>query len=227
MLLITQHLKNRSLKTFSRLRSLSTSIWAIKVLPANAIIFTSVLIFTANCKKSAPNFTLPETTQEGKNTFGFEINGRVWIPYYKCADVYGGVTELIYYTMPSGNSGGFPITFAMLAANNIIDEKSIFDIRYRGGGLINIYNTGNYFDSLQIHYSGGNSGIEYYNDVYATPVTMPYFNIDYIDTVRQIVSGKFAFTLYAGVGVNGVDSVVITNGRFDFKLQEVYSRCSN
>lgn len=45
------------------------------------------------------------------------------------------------------------------------------------------------------------------------------FEITKLDTINKIVSGIFSFTLYKG-GAN-LDSVTITEGRFDVKLGDV------
>ncbi|HWY34933.1 MAG TPA: hypothetical protein VNX68_09820, partial [Nitrosopumilaceae archaeon] len=55
--------------------------------------------------------------------------------------------------------------------------------------------------------------------------SLRYLQISKLDTVNKIVSGTFAFTLYGVIGIDTLDSVVVTNGRYDLQLGN-YSRCS-
>ena len=40
----------------------------------------AVVLLTAACTKDGPEADLPATTQEGKNTAGFLLNGQPWLP---------------------------------------------------------------------------------------------------------------------------------------------------
>lgn len=50
-----------------------------------------------------------------------------------------------------------------------------------------------------------------FNTIYGRPGN---FEVTKLDTVNNIISGVFDFTLS-----NGTDSISITDGRFDFQLQ--------
>jgi hypothetical protein len=80
-------------------------------------------------------------------------------------------------------------------------------------------------DSIKIVYSTAPFNM-YQNYYYAGNTSPRYFNITKLDTLNKIISGVFAFTLYGQNGLGGTDSVVITDGRFDFTIGS-YSRCSN
>lgn len=54
-----------------------------------------------------------------------------------------------------------------------------------------------------------------YNPLYPINNASNAINITKIDTVNQIISGTFKFTLYGPYGPANGDSVVVTDGRFD------------
>ena len=68
--------------------------------------------------------------------------------------------------------------------------------------------------------------MEYVNYYIPDPQSARYFNIETLDTVNNIVSGKFAFTLYGNHVDGKLDSVTVTEGQFDFQIGD-YSKCSN
>lgn len=75
-----------------------------------------------------------------------------------------------------------------------------------------IHGTYNYFDSLDVEYTSPHS---IYSSV--TPYNQPGRNsiqINTLDTVKGIIAGTFAFTLYG----SPTDSLVVTDGRFDLKF---------
>jgi hypothetical protein len=78
-----------------------------------------------------------------------------------------------------------------------------------------ISHTGNIFDSLEITFSKG-----FCCDTYsAIPNYSPgSVNVTKLDTANKIMSGTFSFNLYTYIGQD-LDSVVITDGRFDLKFQ--------
>ncbi|HLX93617.1 MAG TPA: hypothetical protein VKR32_18165 [Puia sp.] len=51
------------------------------------------------------------------------------------------------------------------------------------------------------------------------------FEVTRLDTVNGILSGVFSLTMYSGISLNALDSVVITEGRFDLKFAD-YCHCT-
>ena len=187
----------------------------------NIYFFSVVLafLFCASCKKDQPPNvlppdTLPPITQTGANTFGCKINGQVWVPYYPCEDTWwNGAVEIQYgFNSPNKNSI-LPMGFGMIAENFTSHSSLIIGTI----GTI-IYGKGNIIDTLNIGFSNDNG---YYTPPNGDPNNI--FQITKLDTVNKIFSGIFSFTLYASFS----DSVVITDGRFDFQITGQYSRCTN
>jgi len=78
-----------------------------------------------------------------------------------------------------------------------------------------ISHTGNIFDSLDISFKK-ESCCDTYN---AIPLYSPgTVMITKLDTSNKIISGTFSFNLYTYIGQD-LDSVVITDGRFDLKFE--------
>ena len=185
-----------------------------------AIFFTFLFIsiITSQCKKDMPSATLPpETlppiTQIGANTFGCKINGQVWVPYYPCEDTWwNGAVELAYNFNSANRNSVLPMSFGMIA-ENFTDQNTLTI-----GTFEAFYGTGNVIDTLDIGFSNNNG---YYTPVSGDPNKI--FQITKLDTVNKIISGIFSFTLYASYS----DSIIVTDGRFDFQIIGQYSRCTN
>jgi hypothetical protein len=196
-----------------------STVYFSRILVSTSIFLISVT--STSCNKSVgTNYTLPPITQEGKNTFGCEINGKIWIPYFQCSKIGPGDVQLSSYIGQYYDFAILPLAFGLQAGNSQIDGHSLFDFRHNGSGPFLIFKTGNIFDSLQITYTKGD-GTRYYNYIVKPLDTLSYFQVTKIDTLNKIISGIFDFTLYAGYG----DSVIIKNGRFDFQIGE-FSKCS-
>jgi len=179
-----------------------------------------LLLSFFSCKKSTPSVTLPPITETGANTFGCNVNGQVWVPYFRC---FNGGNELIYNIQPIYNTSTLPI-FISINAGNYANGETFFIFQQNSSYSDHIYGTGNIVDSLLIHFIA--SGTEYTNYQINPGQNSPrYLQISKLDTVNKILSGTFAFTLYGVIGINTLDSVVVTEGRFDLQLGN-YSRCS-
>ena len=173
-----------------------------------------------SCKKSTPSVTLPPITETGANTFGCNVNGQVWVPYFRC---FNSGVELTYNIQPINNNSALPI-FISINAGNYANGETFFIFQQNSSFSDHIYGTGNIVDSLVIHYI---SPVTEYTNYQTNPNqnSPRYLQISKLDTVNKIVSGTFAFTLYGTIGINTPDSVVITDGRFDLQFGS-YSRCS-
>ena len=177
---------------------------------------------TISCKKST-SLELPPITESGKNTFGCKVNGQVWVPYWQCSSIWTEPPELDYFIQPIDSINSLPIKILVNARNSTNGQSSF---SFRQSYLLGdrIYGPGNIIDSLLIEYIPG-SGRTYSNfQVYQVSSTPRYFQISKLDTTNKIVSGTFSFTVYTSEN-NILDSVVITEGRFDLQIGN-YSRCS-
>jgi hypothetical protein len=177
-------------------------------------IFSLLSILFYTCKKSGSEPELPPVTQTGANTFGCRVNGNIWVPYWPIDQWTPGAAVLIHRII-SLDSGSVAPLFITILAGNVTDGQSFFHIGQAGKD--HIYGPGNIYDSLLIQYFLGSPGGEYFNLFYPTGDTgTHYFQITKFDTVKRIISGVFAFTLYSDAN----DSVVVTEGRFDFMMGE-------
>lgn len=178
----------------------------MKHIPILSLLFLLVISTGTNCKKSNPEGQLPPATQEGKNTCGFLVNGKVWTPrgdngYPNLSGSYdetynGGTLGISGYRYEPGaaNSSGFAI-----GGNNItssgyykINLNSSQVAKYFGSvGQCIIYN---WFDTIPNHNA--------------------FLNITKLDKINRIVSGTFEFSL----AIYGCDTIRITKGRFDMKF---------
>jgi hypothetical protein len=189
-----------------------------------AVLFCFISVSAIFCKKSSPGDSLPPITQEGKNTFGCKINGKVWVPHWNCLYLTGGTAEMDYAIVPKTDSSLLPLVWEMHLGREA--DFSLFSFQ-QAPTLSDhlIYHPGNIFDSLRIDYIG--PPVNLYNNINVFVKIVPrFFNIDKLDTLNKIVAGTFAFTLYGSDNNSNLDSVVITEGRFDLQIG-VYSRCSN
>jgi len=145
---------------------------------------------------------LPPLTMEGKQTFGWLANGKAIIGnlYGWYADYQNGVFELRGGDQPfqSGvDANGFTIVVGQYQITGIGKYK--IPIEYRPG--------------TNTSFASGVSFIPY---TYSTDFTNhgnASINIYRLDTINFYMAGTFAFTVYSQFG----DSLVITDGRFDFK----------
>jgi hypothetical protein len=156
------------------------------------------------------------------NTFGCKVNGQIWLPYFPCYEIGAGSVQLQTNIVPYSNTSALPLFFWLTADDKTTGSAFLFRQNYTQSD--HIYSTGNIIDSVMIHYLL-NSGADYINTGGYFGDTSPhYFRITKLDTSAKIISGIFAFTLYAGC-CGTLDSVVITEGRFDLTIGQ-YSTCS-
>lgn len=155
---------------------------------------------------------LPPATQEGKNTIGCKINGKVWVPRVP----FGAVT----YT---DKSVGFD------EKKNLGNGYSVFNLVDIDEGIqdwLNISFDPSHFNPTD-YYTSPNpipkkrffallSRLgKYYDMDYTMTNYSNRFTLTKIDTLQNFISGTFEFTLYKDE--NKKDSLKITEGRFDLK----------
>ena len=161
-----------------------------------------------HCKKEHDNpktelEKLPPITMEGKQTFGWLANGKAIVgDWFNCyVDYQDGVFACQGGDQPL-SSGADANDVSMLIGKYQIKGIGMYKIpvkytfgsnTYFGAGVN--YPTYRSYDSGHTDYG------------YAS------INIIRFDTINFYMAGTFAFTLYSQHG----DSLVITDGRFDFK----------
>ncbi|MFN6944413.1 MAG: DUF6252 family protein [Cytophagaceae bacterium] len=166
-----------------------------------------LLLFLTSCPKITPEpkpEELPPETQEGKDTFGCLVNGQVWVPR---VTVWVGQSRLV-----SSYSAG---TFNLVARKNInrsgITENQSISIRISENAL----QSGNYLLNSPFKDGRGHFTDLISKCIYETD-SIQYdglVEITKLDTINQIVSGRFHFT------ANSEDcgKLEVTEGRFDVR----------
>jgi hypothetical protein len=198
-----------------------------KICPRFVRLIAIYLLFgLTECKKNGSSGpVLPPITQTGANTFGCMLNGQVWLPHWSCNSFVAGAVQLDYDIRPLNPGSMVPLLFA-LSAGNSANGGSFFDFGQNSTLSDHIYGTGNIIDSLHVSFIGMPDGE--YLDADLPGATPRFIQITKLDTINKIVSGLFAFTLYARSGPSGqthLDSVVVTDGRFDLQIGQ-WSGCS-
>ncbi len=186
-----------------------------------AILCCAIIV---SCKKNhTSSDTLPPITQTGANTFGCKINGVVWVPYFECSSFTGSCSEMkTNFLYPSANLLPLSFQVGVERSNKVNNEGSFYIANLNFGQLSSttISGTGNVFDSLYVSCVYNNIAYDNYGFPGQAQITGDNFTITKLDTANKIMSGVFNFTLHT---TN--DSLVITDGRFDFKIED-YCRCS-
>jgi hypothetical protein len=163
----------------------------------------------AQCRKTpVDNNSLPAATQDGKNTFGFLLNGQPWTPQGNSGTgnlsidfdqgFNNGILGIVAYrTISASDKTQFilgvadSLNFKIAPFTLLIKKKSI-------GGLS--FSTKNYCDILHADTTIYESG---------------KINITKLDRTSRIVSGTFEGILYKQICG---DTIKITDGRFDMKF---------
>lgn len=150
---------------------------------------------------------LPPATQEGKNTCGFLVNGKVWLPKGRRGD---GSPNLRWWYDPGYSNGTFNINGFRY------DDKEGNKFTGFVIAIDNFSKAGTY----NLNTAGRVSGYSDYNKncIYYPEDTIAGHNnqitITRFDLPNRIIAGTFQFTLFKP----GCDTVRITDGRFDVKL---------
>jgi len=198
-------------------------MYTIRKIPF-CVFFIFLSFVSIQCKKTAPPPNiLPSITREGKNTFGCKVNGEIWIPFFRCKYMGGSCKELGFDVYHNASMTKLPVYFTLGVQKLTYDSSSTSFVIYTDGQQIN--HTGNVIDSLHILFF--TDSMAYVNYFHPDSHSPRYFNIETLDTVNNIVSGSFAFTLYGNRSSdNALDSLTVTEGQFDFQIGE-FSKCSN
>jgi hypothetical protein len=168
-------------------------------------ILVLIITSSSNCKKNRLfGDKLPSATQEGKNTCGFLLNGKVWLPrgdngYPNLSCDYdetfmGGAFNINGYRYENGATS---FTSFVVGSDSITDI-GLYKLNVRKNRI------GRYSDYTT------HCGYQW-NDTTANHGA--FLNITKLDKVNRIVAGTFEFAL----ALTGCDTVRITQGRFDMK----------
>lgn len=173
-----------------------------------------ILVTMISCDKEGriPSIDkeLPTITTEGKNTFGCLKNGEVWTPYLPLGLFPPGAPRLTasYYKI----GGGLEI-----CAQRVISDKNVknwlclySDSIFGEGNFKLIANLPLY--NVDKTYFEDNVNNKIYSLVSSSDSKL---EIIHFDTINHIVSGTFNMVLVDSLAL---DSIFITQGRFDVKL---------
>lgn len=179
----------------------------------NILLLISVFLLLTTCKKNnTPPDTLPPVTQTGANTFGCKVNGEVWVPYYSCGYLGNPCGEMQVDIHPLSQYSLLPISVSILVNRFHNGDDSYFSIGFETDAQGNIY------DSAYINFSGKGVGNPPVNgDYHKSFNTTNTFQITKLDTINKIISGTFYLVLKKDFN----DSIVVEDGRFDFKFGSI------
>jgi hypothetical protein len=160
---------------------------------------------------------LPPLTTEGKGTFGCLVNGKAWLPQSCCGGIMAPALPLFHSTYHDEEKN-----YYLDAMYNDSENPSIilafpittFKLQPQEYEL-NVYKRDTMSEGVY-SYCWNNDGcnrISYYTNDNQTG----FFNVQYVDSARQIISGTFNFNAQASNG----ETVCVTDGRFDmwFEVQ--------
>ena len=181
------------------------------------LLLLITVLFSFQCrKKHIPQLVtkppeieqLPPATQEGKNTCGFLVNGKVWLPKGR---VGNGEPNLKWWYDLGYHNGTFNINGFRYddKEGSMFTSFSIGASNVKGVGVYKL----NYDQTAKAIFSDYNRKYIFYpEDTIANHNS--FINITTFNLQKGIIAGTFQFTLYKP----GCDTVRITNGRFDIKL---------
>jgi hypothetical protein len=153
-----------------------------------------------------PEPQLPAETQEGKNTFGCLVNGKVWIPYFGGTDIYN--TQATKATFDPFNEGQFSIRASQ--KNDYNNKLHLLII----GTPIN-GKTYNFNKTANFQIGDIIMGVSSYNNCSYVSPDLTYFTgksqIKKFDLQSRVIAGTFECTLKT----SSCDTIKITQGRFD------------
>lgn len=173
-----------------------------------------------------PPSELPPATQHGANTFGCRINGENWVFWIPPFALTDGTSFLV----SEDNGYGTANCNVRVWRDTLVDNKILYnDIVFSflnpffetktyskaAGGHLDYDN----FDFLLLIY---NQNKWYFPDT-SSQATSNRLIIDRIDTDSNIIAGRFQMVLYRGhndIITDRTDSIVISDGRFDFIYNE-------
>ena len=174
------------------------------------ILALAVLSFTS-CKKDIDE--LPEPTQNGANTFGAKVGDELWVP-----QGFGVMATAPLLEARFSGQGGVYINARNFASSPNETEFEIYLQNVTGPGtyLLN-QNTSNY--------PGQSASYAYYvkrkvrplNEYITSSQHTGRVEVTKYDETARIISGTFEF--HAADKTDPAQTISITDGRFDVKIQ--------
>lgn len=165
-----------------------------------------LILFLFSCKKADPHpDVLPPATQEGKNTFGCFLNGKVWVPYTyalfarKITPVFGSWVsiEALHYEDPkASDKQTIVISFLPDRTNPVRTYHMSLDDDAEAFAA--------YYDR---------QGCYYYSD--PEDIMEGHITITKYDLLEEkVIAGTFKFTL----GKEDCETLHFADGRFDIRV---------
>lgn len=169
-----------------------------------------ILLLSGSCKKTTTREQLPPETQEGKFTFGFKVDGKI----YTASGKGGGIaSDHVYYNLiPSDSS----INIGAGTTSSTKNKFSIyFTIKYTAGIGTYFMKTFPYQGIFMDNSNGtipGNSNTFTTSNTYVGKINIKYFDGGYNPFKKgTVLAGTFEMD-----AVNAQGKVIhITEGRFD------------
>jgi hypothetical protein len=151
-----------------------------------------------------PKEELPPITQEGKNTFGCLVNGKVWLPKGN-----NETSNLDLSYDPLFNKGTFDLrTYRYPDDSNWNQYFNLFSDSISSVGNYPLLKKSNqalyYSDSKGCNFSTTDKSVTWEGQLI----------ISKFDLSRQIIAGTFEFKIYKP----DCDTIKVTQGRFDLKF---------
>ncbi|WP_025761424.1 hypothetical protein [Dyadobacter tibetensis] len=195
----------------------------MKLFKIAIVCFVSITIISS-CRKISVDPELPAATQEGKNTFGCKVDGRIWEPKGSFSTP---AFDLSYD--PTWNGGTMSIKAYRSFKEN--PDINIVTKEFISISLGEVSKPGQYSFNTQDSLALGNYTMAVQDQTGITEITKVCYydaaedsrsgmlNITKLDMGRGIISGTFEFTLTKKNPITECNPVLkITEGRFDLKM---------
>ena len=173
---------------------------------AALLLITCCILLLISCERDPYRHgepDLPPITMEGKNTLGFLLNGKVWVPYQDKPGIFTPTLEAVL------DVSTFKITARQKNSKKNVNQSFGTGFRFDGVGKYQIPfppHIGYVFTDENLDGLGCN----YFKcSPYDTEIEVIYF-----DSSLRIISGTFYFK--NAINECG-DTLQITDGRFDVK----------
>lgn len=180
-----------------------------------ALLFYIGIISCTKNKCTDEVCQLPQFTQTGAQKMGCLINGRGWIPDTRDN---GSIPRLKPVSVSFNASR--QLVFSFYRQREPDDQSMVIYIKNFSG--VGFYEINKISDFAFPGYTGSLDAYCYFDDRKANKqyITNPAYtgsvNVVYYDTASRIVSGTFQFKAQ---NMNGTqDSIIVTDGRFDCKI---------
>jgi hypothetical protein len=177
------------------------------------ILCLFISLTSIQCKKEKTS--LPPETQEGKNTFGCFVNGKIFVPkggglrsnrdsYYQ--QIYQGPNGFVFHVAGADLSTASIVYDVNINCDSInISENKVYKLTNSKKG-----------NSVGAYMIISSTASSTFNEYTTTADLTGELFIKKFDQVKHIVAGTFWFTAINSSG----DSAKITDGRFDMKFTQ-------